>query len=212
MATVSPKSARLPTGQPQGAYYTVSISQTGYDLGDSTTNAGGVSPVSATDFAVAPSNLDEARRIARAQLRYKRMLSALQVRSNFRVVNIVPTYSTDTADTNISTLAFGLVFENDDFVPTFGANVDGSTTVTKADYIRDKIAETLSGTHTENMQVYNPTSGAGLISNESITAATVTSNNTALVNSITVTEVSGFRVNLSTELDSPGSGLNPTAE
>jgi hypothetical protein len=190
----------------------VSINQAGYDLGDSTTNAGGVSPVSATDFAVAPSNIDEARRIARAQLRYKRMLSALQVRSNFRVVNIVPTYSTDTADTNISTLAFGLVFENDDFVPTFGINVDNSTTVTKADYIRDKIAETLSGTHTENMQVYNPTSGAGLISNESITAATVTSNNTALVNSITVTEVSGFRVNLSTELDTPGAGLNPTAE
>jgi hypothetical protein len=212
MATVSPKSARLPTGQPQGAYYTVSISQTAYDFGDSTTAAGGISPVSATDFAVAPSNLDESRRIARGQLRFKRMIQALQVRSNFRVVNIVPTYSTDTADTNISTLAFGLVFENDDFLPIFGTNFDGSTTVTKADYIRDKIAEVLSTSHTEVMQVYNPTSGAGFISNESITAAAITDNSTALVNSITVTEVAGFRVNLAAELDTPGAGLNPTAE
>jgi hypothetical protein len=212
MATVSPKSARLPTGQPQGAYYTVSISQTGYDFGDSTTAAGGISPVSATDFAVAPSNLDESRRIARGQLRFKRMIQALQVRSNFRVVNIVPTYSTDTADTNISTLAFGLVFENDDFLPIFGTNFDGSTTVTKSDYIRDKIAEVLSTSHTEVMQVYNPTSGAGFISNESITAAAITDNSTLLVNSITVTEVAGFRVNLAAELPTPGAGLDPTAE
>ena len=212
MATVFPKSARAPIGQPQGAYYTVSISQTGYDLGDSTTAAGGISPVSATDFAVAPSNLDESRRIARGQLRFKRMIQALAVRSNFRIVNIVPTYSTDSADTNISTLAFGLVYENDDFVPTFGTNVDGSTTVTKADYIRDKIAEVLNTSHTEVMQVYNPTSGAGLISNESITAAAITTNLTVLVNSITVTEVSGFRVNLAVELPTPGAGLDPTAE
>jgi hypothetical protein len=212
MATVFPKSARLPTGQPQGAYYTVSISQTAYDFGDSTTAAGGISPVSATDFAVAPSNLDESRRIARGQLRFKRMIQALSVRSNFRIVNIVPTYSTDTADTNISTLAFGLVFENDDFLPIFGTNFDGSTTVTKADYIRDKIAEVLSTSHTEVMQVYNPTSGAGFISNESITAAAITDNSTVLVNSITVTEVAGFRVNLAAELPTPGAGLDPTAE
>jgi len=212
MATVFPKSARLPTGQPQGAYYTVSISQTGYDLGDSTTAAGGISPVSAFDFAVAPSNIDESRRIARGQLRYKRMIQALGVRSNFRIVNIVPTYSSDAADTNISTLAFGLVYENDDFVPTFGTNVDGSTTITKADYIRDKIAEVLNTSHTEVMQVYNPDSTAGKITNESITAAAITANLTLLVNSITVTEVTGFRVNLSAELDTPGAGLDPTAE
>jgi len=212
MATVFPKSARLPTGQPQGAYYTVSINQTGYDLGDSTTAAGGISPVSAFDFAVAPSNIDESRRIARGQLRYKRMIQALGVRSNFRIVNIVPTYSSDAADTNISTLAFGLVYENDDFVPTFGTNVDGSTTITKADYIRDKIAEVLNTSHTEVMQVYNPDSTAGKITNESITAAAITANLTLLVNSITVTEVTGFRVNLSAELDTPGSGLDPTSE
>jgi hypothetical protein len=51
-----------------------------------------------------------------------------------------------------------------------------------------------------------------LISTASVTAAAVDTNNTRLVNSITVSEVSGFRVNLSAELDSPGSGLNPTAE
>ena len=211
MATVSPISARLPVGQPQGAYYTVSISQTSYSAAESTAG-GGVSPVSATDFTTKPTTVAKATLVAQAELRYKKMLEILQVRSNFRIVNIVPTYSSSAGDNMIQTLAFGLVFENDDFVPTFGTNVDGSTTVTKADYIRDKIAEVLSTSFTEVRTVYNPTSGAGLISTASVTAAAVDTNNTRLVNSITVSEVSGFRVNLSTELDSPGSGLNPTAE
>jgi len=168
--------------------------------------------VSATDFTTKPTTSAKATLVAQAELRYKKMLEILQVRSNFRIVNIVPTYASSAGDNMIQTLAFGLVFENDDFVPTFGTNVDGSTTVTKADYIRDKIAEVLSTSFTEVRTVYNPTSGAGLISTASVTAAAVDTNNTRLVNSITVSEVSGFRVNLSAELDSPGSGLNPTAE
>ena len=211
MATVSPISAKATVGQPQGAYYTVSISQASYTSA-SNTNGGGVSPVSASDFATKPTTASKATLVAQAQLRYKKMLEVLQVRSNFKVVNIVPTYSSDAGDNMIQTLAFGLVFENDDFVPTFGINVDGSTTVTKSDYIRDKISEVLGSSFTENMTVYNPVAGAGLISTQSVTAAAVDSNLTRLVNSIAVAEVSGFRVNLSAELDTPGQGLNPTAE
>jgi len=211
MATVLPNSAKLPVGQPQGAYYTVSINCSSY--GDSAnTNGGRISPVSAWDFTTPPSTLDDALMIARGQLRWKKMLEVLQVRSNFKVVNIVTNYSSSAGDAPILTLAFGLVFENDDFIPTYGSNVDGSTTVTKSDYIRDKISEVLNGTFTENMTVYNPTSGSGLISTLSVIAATVDSNLTRLVNSITVTEVSGYRVNIAAELDTPGAGLNPTAE
>jgi hypothetical protein len=116
-----------------------------------------------TDFTTKPTTVAKATLVAQAELRYKKMLEILQVRSNFRIVNIVPTYSSSAGDNMIQTLAFGLVFENDDFVPTFGTNVDGSTTVTKADYIRDKIAEVLSTSFTEVRTVYNPTSGVGLI-------------------------------------------------
>ena len=67
-------------------------------------------------------------------------------------------------DNPITDINFGIVFENDDFVPTTGSTIDGSTaTTTKVLYIQDKIAEALNTTHTENMTVFNPTSGTGQI-------------------------------------------------
>ena len=210
MATVLPNSAKLTVGQPQGAYYTVSIDCSSY--GDSAdTNGGRISPVSAWDFTTPPTTLDDARMIARAQLRWKKMLEVLQVRSNFKVVNIVTNYSSSAGDAPILTLAFGLVFENDDFVPTYGSNVDGSTTITKSMYIRDKISEVLNGSFSETMTVYNPTSPSGQVT-EIVAADTVDSNLTRLVNSITVAEVSGYRVNISSEVPAEGSGLAATAE
>ena len=123
-------------------------------------------------------------------------MNALGIRSNFRVVNIVCTYASDAGDTPITTLAFGLVFENPDFVPTTGTTIDGSTTTTtKAEYIRDKIAEALNADHTENMTVYDPTSGAGLISNDAVTVAQVMAAEGEIVEAITVTEVTTFRPN-----------------
>ena len=54
MATVLPNSAKLTVGQPQGAYYTVSINCSSY--GDSAdTNGGRISPVSAWDFTTPPT-------------------------------------------------------------------------------------------------------------------------------------------------------------
>ena len=73
---------------------------------------------------------------------------------------MVTTYAADAGDSPITDINFGIVFENDDFVPTTGSTIDGSTaTTTKVLYIQDKIAEALNTTHTENMSVFNPTSG-----------------------------------------------------
>ena len=102
------------------------------------------------------------------------MLELLQVRSNVSVRNLLTTYASDAGDNPITKLQFGLVYENDNFIPTTGTAGDGSTTTsTKIGFIKDKISEALYGTFTERMQVFNPTSGAGLILNEEVTAEAV---------------------------------------
>jgi len=214
MATVLPIANKVVTAQPQGAYYTVSIDASGF-LDTETNNGGRISPCIAEDFATKPTTLAQSRLVSRGALRFKKMLEILQVRSNLNLHNIVTTYSSDAGDTAISTLAFGLVFDTDQFVPNVGTAVDGSTTTTtRVGYIKDKITEALMGTFTENMPVYNPTgSGASEIAIESITAAPVlTASVDEVLDAVTVSEVTAYRPNTSSELATEGAGLADTAE
>tara|TARA_B100000575_G_scaffold263190_1_gene238146 strand:+ start:97 stop:738 length:642 start_codon:yes stop_codon:yes gene_type:complete len=201
MATVLPRHERNdPNAGMQGAYYTVDIAMSGFT--DAETTAGGrLSPCAANDFATKPTTLAQSLLVSRGQLRYKLMLNALQVRSNCRIINMVTTYANTQGDSPITDINFGIVFENDDFVPTTGSTIDGSTsTTTKILYIQDKIAEALTTTHTEKMSVFNPTSGAGLISDIEVTVAPVLSGNEGeIVEAITVAEVTGFRSNVDAE-------------
>lgn len=201
MATVLPRIERNdPNAGMQGAYYTVDIAMSGFT--DAETTAGGrLSPCAARDFATKPTTLAQSLLVSRGQLRYKLMLNALQVRSNCRIINMVTTYANTQGDSPITDINFGIVFENDDFVPTTGTTIDGSTsTTTKILYIQDKIAEALNTTHTEKMSVYNPTSGAGEISDIEVTVAPVLSGNEGeIVEAITVAEVTGFRSNVDAE-------------
>ena len=201
MATVLPRIERNdPNAGMQGAYYTVDIAQSGF-LDTETINGGRLSPCAANDFATKPTTLAQSLLVSRGQLRYKLMLNALQVRSNCRIINMVTTYANTQGDSPITDINFGIVFENDDFVPTTGSTIDGSTsTTTKILYIQDKIAEALTTTHTEKMSVFNPTSGAGLISDIEVTVAPVLSGNEGeIVEAITVAEVTGFRSNVDAE-------------
>ena len=201
MATVLPRHERNdPNAGMQGAYYTVDIAMSAFT--DAETTAGGrLSPVAANDFATKPTTLAQSLLVSRGQLRFKLMLNALQVRSNCRIINMVTTYASDAGDNPITDINFGIVFENDDFVPTTGSTIDGSTsTTTKVLYIQDKIAEALTTTHTEKMSVYNPTSGAGEISDVEVTVAPVLSGlEGEIVQAITVAEVTGFRSNVDAE-------------
>ena len=126
-------------------------------------------------------------------------MNNLQIRSNVQLANIVTTYASDAGDSPITDLNFTLIFENADFVPTTGTTIDGSTTTTtKAQFIRDKIAEALNTTHTEKMSVYNPTSGAGLVQDAEVTVAPVFTGDGltgSIVDKITVAEVTTFRPN-----------------
>ena len=201
MATVQPRHERNdPNAGMQGAYYTVDIAMSGF-LDTETINGGRLSPCAANDFATKPTTLAQSLLVSRGQLRYKLMLNALQIRSNCRIINMVTTYASDAGDSPITDINFGIVFENDDFVPTTGSTIDGSTsTTTKVLYIQDKIAEALNTTHTENMTVYDPTSGQGLISNDAVTVGPVlTASIGEIVEAITVAEVAGFRANVDAE-------------
>ena len=219
MATVIPKYNRIVQDQPQQAFYMVSINTAGF-LDTETVNGGRVSPCVAEDFATAPTTLAQSRLCSRGALRFKKMLELLQVRSNVSVRNILTTYSADEGDSPITKLQFGLVYDNDNFLPTTGtAGDDSTTTTTKVGFIKDKISEALYGTFTERMQVMNPTSGAGLILNEEVTAGPVLLvSQDEIMDAITVTEavdtatmVSGFRPTLASELATDNAD-NDTAE
>ena len=202
MATVEPKSLyAVSPAEPQQTYFTVSIAQSAF-LDTETDNGGRVSPCVHSDFATAPTTLAQSLLVSRGSLRWKMMMEALAVRSNFKIHNIVTTYATDAGDTPIGTLAFGLVFDNPNFIPTTGTTIDGSTTTsTKAGFIKDKIAEALNTTRTENMAVFDPTSGVAGTAIRSVTAAPVmTTSIGEIVEAITVTEVSAFAPNTSGQL------------
>ena len=202
MATVEPKSLyHVSPAEPQMTYFTVAINTSGF-LDTETVNGGRVSPCVANDFATKPTTLAQSLLVSRGNLRWKMMMESLAVRSNFKVHNIVTTYASDAGDQPITLLAFGLVFDNPDYIPTTGTTIDGSTTTTtKALYLQDKIAEALNTSRTENMTVFDPTSGSGLISNTAVTAGPVlTASIGEIVEAITVTEVTAFAPNTSNQL------------
>ena len=208
MATVIPKYNRIVQDQPQQAFYMVSINTAGF-LDTETVNGGRVSPCVAEDFATAPTTLAQSRLVSRGALRFKKMLESLQVRSNVSVRNLLTTYASDAGDQPITKLQFGLVYDNDTFLPKTGtAGDDSTTTSTRVGFIKDKITEALYGTFTERMQVFNPTSGSGLILNEEVTAGPVLLvSQDEIMDAVTVTEavdtatmVSGFRPTLASEL------------
>ena len=203
MASIS-RTNGVPSDQPQGAYYTVDIAQSGLISATNNNFGGGVSPKTTGESinGTKPTTLVLGQRSARGCIRYKMMLNLLQTRSNVKVINLVTTGDAN-GDTQLTDLNFGLVFENDDFVPSsgsnFGTDIDGTAYATKVAWIKDKIGEALNGTFTENCNVYNPTSGVGQISIQSITAGPVHGTPGTIVSAITVAEVGGFRSNVDAE-------------
>mgnify|MGYP003114657976 FL=1 len=195
MATVEPKSMAVSLATPPGQMFTVDIAQSAFT--DAETTAGGrLSPCHADDFATKPTTLAQSLLVSRGLLRFKLMMQFLQVRSNVQLANIVTTYASDEGDSPITDLNFTLIFENADFVPTTGTTIDGSTTTTtKAQFIRDKIAEALNADHTEKMSVFDPTTGNSNTKDTEVTVAQVLGAEGEIVEAITVTEVTTFRPN-----------------
>jgi len=195
MATVEPKSMAVSLATPPGQMFTVDIAQSAF-IDTETVNGGRCSPCHADDFATAPTTLAQSLLVSRGLLRFKLMMNNLQVRSNVQLANIVTTYAATEGDSPITDLNFTLIFENADFVPTTGTTIDGSTsTTTKAQFIRDKIAEALNADHTEKMGVFDPTTGNSNTKDTEVTVGQVMIQEGEIVEAITVTEVTTFRPN-----------------
>jgi hypothetical protein len=123
------------------------------------------------------------------------MMENLALRTNFKVVNIVTTYSADAGDNPITALGFGLVYENRNLVANTGTSDLGDSTAINSRqlFIKDRIADALNTTRTENMSVFNPTSGIVGHQNNSVTAGPVLAvSKGEILEGITVSEVTGF--------------------
>ena len=195
MAVVEPKSMAVSLATPPGQMFTVDIAQSAF-IDTETVNGGRCSPCHADDFATKPTTLAQSLLVSRGLLRFKLMMDKLQIRSNVQLANIVTTYASDEGDSPITDLNFTLIFENADFVPTTGTTIDGSTTTsTKAQFIRDKIAEALNADHTEKMSVFDPTTGNSNTKDTEVTVGQVMIQEGEIVEAITVAEVTTFRPN-----------------
>ena len=195
MAVVEPKSMAVSLATPPGQMFTVDIAQSAF-IDTETVNGGRCSPCHADDFTTKPTTLAQSLLVSRGLLRFKLMMDKLQIRSNVQLANIVTTYASDAGDSPITDLNFTLIFENADFLPTTGTTIDGSTaTTTKAQFIRDKIAEALNADHTEKMSVFDPTAGTGNIKDTEVTVGQVMIQEGEIVEAITVTEVTTFTPN-----------------
>ena len=195
MAVVEPKSMAVSLATPPGQMFTVDIAQSAF-IDTETVNGGRCSPCHADDFTTKPTTLAQSLLVSRGLLRFKLMMDKLQIRSNVQLANIVTTYASDAGDSPITDLNFTLIFENADFVPTTGTTIDGSTTTsTKAQFIRDKIAEALNADHTEKMCVFDPTTGNSNTKDTEVTVGQVMIQEGEIVEAITVAEVTTFRPN-----------------
>ena len=195
MAVVEPKSMAVSLATPPGQMFTVDIAQSAF-IDTETVNGGRCSPCHADDFTTKPATLAQSLLVSRGLLRFKLMMDKLQIRSNVQLANIVTTYASDEGDSPITDLNFTLIFENADFLQTTATTIDGSTaTTTKAQFIRDKIAEALNADHTEKMSVFDPTAGTGNIKDTEVTVGQVMIQEGEIVEAITVAEVTTFRPN-----------------
>ena len=195
MAVVEPKSMAVSLATPPGQMFTVDIAQSAF-IDTETVNGGRCSPCHADDFTTKPTTLAQSLLVSIGLLRFKLMMDKLQIRSNVQLANIVTTYASDAGDSPITDLNFTLIFENADFVPTTGTTIDGSTTTsTKAQFIRDKIAEALNADHTEKMSVFDPTTGNSNTKDTEVTVGQVMIQEGEIVEAITVSEITTFRPN-----------------
>ena len=195
MATVQARHERNdPNAGMQGAYYTVDIAQSDF-LDTETVNGGRISPCVANDFATKPTTLNQSLLVSRGNLRWKMMMENLALRTNFKVVNIVTTYSSDAGDSPITALGFGLVYENRNLVANTGTSDLGDSTAinSRALFIKDRIADALNTTRTEKMSVFDPTTGNSNISDIEVTAGPVlVVSKGEILEAIAVTEVTAF--------------------
>lgn len=161
----------LDTGEHQ-RLYRISIDTSAMNSTATSDASGAVTPATWKDFASFPASTNNSKRMARGNIRYRRMLEKLGTYTNFKILKLQSDSSED-QDTQITSLQFTLEFENDSHIPSSGTSIDGSTSVsTREAVIKELIAEALFRSYTEVASVYNSTAGRGQ-ENVSLTASAV---------------------------------------
>jgi len=171
--------------------YSISITQSGFNSTAGNTGSGGVTPATYNDFGTKPSSTNNSLRMARGNIRFRRMLEQLSTYTNFKIMKLQGDSSED-QNTQIASLSFNIAFENDSFIPSSATPIDGSTAVsTREDVIRDLIARALLSTFTEKALVYNNTNTHQEIKDVTCTAV---NNDGDTISAITVARVDNYDV------------------
>lgn len=184
--------------------YSISIAQGGFESTDGNAGAGGVNPYSYKDFSTLPTNKNKGLDLGRGGVRYQKVLQLLGTYSNYRLLKIGTDSSVD-QDTQITTLTFNILFENDSAIPTSGTSVDGSTALSSREsVIKDLIAQAIKGSYTENVLYYDPTHVEGTVDRGPVIEELTVSSpgtDTEVFDSVTVTRIG--------EADSVGDAEKP---
>lgn len=184
--------------------YSISIAQGGFESTDGNAGAGGVNPYSYKDFSTLPTNKNKGLDLGRGGVRYQKVLQLLGTYSNYRLLKIGTDSSVD-QDTQITTLTFNILFENDSAIPTSGTSVDGSTALSsKESVLKDLIAQAIKGSYTENVLYYDPTHVEGTVDRGPVIEELTVSSpgtDTEVFDSVTVTRIG--------EADSVGDAEKP---
>ena len=187
------------------ALYNIVIDQNNFNSTASSDASGGIEPRTFHDLdnASSISTLDNAKRIARGNLRWRRMLQLLGQYTNYSLNNIsVSPEDSSAFDENgqLTYLEFNIALENEQFIPitgtaqgesTLGNDIDSTAISTRAQAIRNIVAQALDSTFTEVCEHYDPTAGASDIGNTRLTASAVADNST-IISAITVTKKTEF--------------------
>jgi len=138
--------------------YSISINQSAFNSTASSNNSGGVTPKTFRDFGgTFPSSADNGKRLARGNLRWKKMIDQLSLYTNCKILRVASD-SAEAASTQIATLNFNVEFENETYIPESSTSIDGSTTInTRELVIKELVATALNSTFTENVEYYDPT-------------------------------------------------------
>jgi hypothetical protein len=160
--------------QLQPNFYRVAIDTTGYPTTDTNTN-GGITPNSSDSFSSVnlPTTLAKGKQRARGNMRFRNIVNRLSNLADCQILDITVTEAN--ADAQATAIAFTVRFERDSFISG-----------TKADTIKEAVAQGIIDQTTANVRVYD---GDDFSDRQmSITVESPVANLAAALTDVTVTQ------------------------
>lgn len=139
-----PSGFQQDTNQLQPNFYRVTIDMSGYPTADGNDN-GGITPNGSDSFSTAnlPTTLVKGKARARGVMRFENIVRQLTGLADCQILDITITEAN--ADAQATALAFTVKYDRDGFISG-----------TKADTIKNAVAQGIIDERTANARVYNP--------------------------------------------------------